>query len=94
MEAAKIERVATGDTRHEADLRGALSNPDQKPADKSKTPGPGSQAKPDQTAPPDASTAPAPTTDASVMGSDQDYQLSRALDLLRGVAMFAKNIPR
>jgi len=94
VEAAKIERVATGDTRHEADLRGALSNPDQKPADKSKTPGPGSQAKPDQTAPPDASTAPAPTTDASVMGSDQDYQLSRALDLLRGVAMFAKNIPR
>src|SRR5215471_11658734 len=93
VEAAKIERVATGDTRHEADLRGALSNPDQKPADKSKTPGPGSQAKPDQTAPPDASTAPAPTTDASVMGSDQDYQLSRALDLLRGVAMFAKNIP-
>src|SRR5215472_11599062 len=94
VEAAKIEKLAGGDTRHEADLRGALSNPDQKPADKSKTPGPGSQAKPDQTAPPDASTAPAPTTDASVMGSDQDYQLSRALDLLRGVAMFAKNIPR
>jgi hypothetical protein len=29
-----------------------------------------------------------------VMGTDQDYQLTRALDLLRGVAMFAKNVPR
>jgi hypothetical protein len=36
----------------------------------------------------------AATTDAAVMGTDQDYQLSRALDLLRGVSMFAKNIPR
>ena len=95
VEAAKIEKLAGGDTRHEADLRGALANPDQKGADKdkTKTPGPGSQAKPDQSAP-DASAAPAPTTDATVMGSEQDYQLSRALDLLRGVAMFAKNIPR
>jgi len=97
VEAAKIERVATGDTRHEADLRGALSNPDAKPADKSKTPGPSSQAKPDQTT--TATTQPdakpeAPTTDVGVMGTDQDYQLSRALDLLRGVSMFAKNIPR
>src|ERR1700732_3033218 len=31
VEAAKIERVATGDIRHEADLKGALSNPDAKP---------------------------------------------------------------
>ena len=96
VEAAKIERVASGDTRHEADLRGALSNPDVKPGDKSKTPGPSSQAKPDQsttTAQPDAKPE-SPTTDAALMGSDQDYQLSRALDLLRGVSMFAKNIPR
>jgi carboxyl-terminal processing protease len=96
VEAAKIEKVSSGDTRHEADLRGALSNPDVKPGDKDKpkTPGPSSQAKPDQSAQPDATAAPAPTTDVTVMGSDQDYQLSRALDLLRGVAMFAKNVPR
>jgi carboxyl-terminal processing protease len=98
VEAAKIERLAGGDTRHEADLRGALSNPDAKPADKdkTKTPGPSSQAKPDQgstTAPTDVKPE-AATTDVNVMGTDQDYQLSRALDLLRGVAMFAKNIPR
>jgi len=98
VEAAKIERLAGGDTRHEADLRGALSNPDAKPADKdkTKTPGPSSQAKPDQgstTAPSDVKPE-AATTDVNVMGTDQDYQLSRALDLLRGVAMFAKNIPR
>jgi carboxyl-terminal processing protease len=98
VEAAKIERLAGGDTRHEADLRGALSNPDAKPADKDKTKAPGasSQAKPDQgstTAPTDVKPE-AATTDVNVMGTDQDYQLSRALDLLRGVAMFAKNIPR
>src|SRR5262249_17857882 len=93
VEAAKIERVGGGDTRHEADLRGALSNPDDK--DKNKTPGPGSHAKPDQAPPGQPEVKPqTPTTDATVMGTDQDYQLSRALDLLRGVAMFAKNIPR
>jgi carboxyl-terminal processing protease len=99
VEAAKIERVATGDIRHEADLKGALSNPDAKPTndkDKSKTPGPSSQAKPaDQTTTTQPDVKPeASTTDVAVMGTDQDYQLSRALDLLRGVAMFAKNIPR
>jgi carboxyl-terminal processing protease len=96
VEAAKIEKVATSDTRHEADLRGALANPDAKPADKdqTKTPGPGSQAKPDQTGQPDANAATTPSTDVTVMGTDQDYQLTRALDLLRGVAMFAKNVPR
>ena len=35
-----------------------------------------------------------PATDVAVMGTDQDYQLSRAVDLLRGVAMFSKSIPR
>ena len=95
VEAAKIERVATGDTRHEADLRGALSNPDVKATDKIKAPAPSSQAKPDQSSSqPDANAAQTPTTDVTVMGTDQDYQLTRALDLLRGVAMFAKNVPR
>ncbi len=95
VEAAKIEKVATGDTRHEADLRGALSNPDVKPADKTKAPGPSSQAKPDQTTPTQPEAKPeTPTTDVTVMGTNQDYQLTRALDLLRGVAMFAKNAPR
>ena len=99
VEAAKIERLATGDMRHEADLRGALANPDVKPGadkDKVKTPGPTSQAKPDQsTSSAQPETKPeAPATDVGLMGTDQDYQLSRALDLLRGVAMFAKNVPR
>jgi carboxyl-terminal processing protease len=95
VEAAKIERVATGDTRHEADLRGALSNPDAKAEDKDKTkaPNPTSQAKPDQTTQP-AVKPEGQTTDAAVIGTEQDYQLSRAVDLLRGVSMFAKNVPR
>ena len=91
VEAAKIEKVAAGDTRHEADLRGALSNPDAKPADKTTTKIT-TPAKPDETGKGDAN---APTTDPGAMGTDQDYQLTRALDLLRGVAMFAKNnVPR
>jgi carboxyl-terminal processing protease len=94
VEAAKIEKVAGGDTRHEADLRGALSNPDVKKDDKSQTKitTPTSQAKPEGGT--EQSAEKTPTTDVTVMGTDQDYQLTRALDLLRGVAMFAKNVPR
>src|SRR5689334_4103502 len=70
VEAAKIEKVAGGDTRHEADLRGALSNPDAKPADKTTTKIT-TPAKPDDDSKGDAK---APTTDPGAMGTDQDYQ--------------------
>jgi carboxyl-terminal processing protease len=96
VEAAKIEKLAGGDTRHEADLRGALPNPDQKAPTgaNAPAPGPSSQAKPDQggqTAAPKPETGP---SDVAVAGTDQDYQLARAVDLLRGIAMFGKTIPR
>src|SRR5581483_1326853 len=71
VEAAKIEKLQGGDTRHEADLKGALPNPDQPrsagtPAVKPETPAKpeqGTQAKPDPA-----------STDASVLGGTQDYQ--------------------
>jgi carboxyl-terminal processing protease len=101
VDAAKIEKLASGDTRHEADLKGALPNPDQKPPTGNKTPAPGpsSQAKPDQgtqpAAPkPDAAKPDAAASEFTVVGTDQDYQLARAVDLLRGIAMFGKTVAR
>ncbi|HUK09884.1 MAG TPA: S41 family peptidase [Stellaceae bacterium] len=91
VEAAKIEKLQVGQFPHEADLKGALPNPDtpKDPAGKSAAPSgsapaspdTGAQAKPDQG-----------TMDADVMGTAQDYQLARAIDLLRGVAMFGNRI--
>ncbi len=99
VEAAKIEKLAVGDTRHEADLKGALANPDATPtppgdAKKPKT-GPTSQAKPaDQGAAQTVQQSADPAAvDAAVIGSEQDYQLERASDLLRGIAMFGNRIP-
>jgi carboxyl-terminal processing protease len=77
VEPAKIEKVATPEFRHEADLKGALKN---------------------TTTPPTPAAAPATTSEApkkeeaavdqDKIGSAQDYQLTRAIDLLRGVSMF------
>ncbi len=94
VEPAKIEKLSVGDTRHEADLKGALPNPDA-PAtgdtSKPKSTGPSSQAKPDDKA--NAQKPDAATTDATVIGTDQDYQLERAIDLMRGIALFGNRIP-
>jgi len=85
VEPAKIEKLAVVEGRHEADLRGALKNTDTvavKPAnDNNSTPNvpPGTQP-----AEPKESTA----VDPNVLGTAEDYQLARALDMLRGVALF------
>ena len=49
---------------------------------------PNADAKPN--VPPGTTPAPQNTTavDPGIMGTDQDYQLARALDMLRGVALF------
>jgi carboxyl-terminal processing protease len=103
VEPAKIEKVATGPLRREADLRGALKNPQAGAAPAPTTPpGPGAGG-----APPAGNEAPAAaapnvppgtkpafpegaTLDAEVIGTDADYQLVRAVDLLRGVTLFRK----
>jgi carboxyl-terminal processing protease len=82
----KIEKIAQGDRRREADLRGALKNPDQ-PS--------GAAATPDNAAPaaqtPSATTAPAKGEAQSVasgdIGTANDEQLAEALDVLRGLAI-------
>jgi carboxyl-terminal processing protease len=80
VEPAKIEKLAEPEFRHEADLKGALKNTTPEAAahpaatgDKSKT---------------DAVKKGETNVDQDTIGSAQDYQLTRAIDLLRGVSMF------
>jgi carboxyl-terminal processing protease len=92
VEPAKIEKVETADSRREADLRGALKNTDAKASGASgPAAAPGAPAKP--AAQPGAGPATpensaTPTVDVNLMGTEEDYQLTRAIDLLRGVSMF------
>ena len=93
----KLERLASGMSRHEADLRGALKNtdpvvPGSNPA--SPAPKPGTPAsEPNAAAPPPGAT-PAATpkeTTSSVatgeLGGSEDEQLTQALDMLHGLAL-------
>jgi carboxyl-terminal processing protease len=74
----RLAKLTQGDGRREADLPGALKNPDQ-------APGPPS---------PDAAATPAPTEAPSVatedMGSSNDEQLTQAMDVLRGLSMVSR----
>jgi carboxyl-terminal processing protease len=78
----KLARLAQGQVRREADLPGALKNPDQAvgklPAD----------------APPGATPTPAPDETPAVatedIGSASDEQLIQAKDVLRGLSVFSR----
>jgi carboxyl-terminal processing protease len=85
-EQAKIEIIEPRRRVGEADLPGALENPDQTPPSAAR-PSPDADDGDDSntTPPPGASTAPpAP----GMTSPDQDFQLARALDLLRGISLF------
>ena len=78
----KLEMLAQGDRRREADLRGALKNTDPiapSGKDAGAKPAPGARA----TAAQDA----APSVASEDMGSANDEQLSEAADVLRGLAL-------
>lgn len=100
VQPARIEELAQVQRRREADLRGALNNdgtaPQQpsaapaedggEPAAPETLPGPGASATP----PADGGTgeAAASAEDAEEAAAEVDYQLARAIDLLRGVSLF------
>ncbi len=104
VEPAKIEKVAVGDTLHEADLKGALKNTDAgtagatpAKAPPSSTPAPASAvplpqaAAPSGPLPPGATPVARPETaalDINTIGTDSDYQFVRAVDLLHGLKLF------
>ena len=79
---ARLELVNEGQRRRESDLRGAISNPQDRPAA-------APPAAPSAT--PNAATPAAPPAAAPAAGATppvQDYQLARALDMLRGIALY------
>jgi carboxyl-terminal processing protease len=87
---AKIEKVATGKTLHEADLRGALKN-DQAPASPAEATTTVTPTKPPPNVPPGTTPVPIPEAnalDSETLGTDEDYQFVRAVDLLHGVSLF------
>ncbi len=87
VEPAKIEKLAAEKGLHEADLRGALKNTDPTVALKKEGKTPGAPANvPPGTTP--AETEDTTGVDPNVLGTAADYQLARALDMLRGVALF------
>jgi carboxyl-terminal processing protease len=100
VQQAKVETIANPNAafrRAEADLKGALKNDNVKDKDAkpdAKAPaGPTSQA-PAAPAVPGAKAPAGPagtqTADAAAAEPPQDYQLTRALDLLRGIALYQK----
>jgi len=70
---AKLETVEAGSRRREADLRGALQNPNETKDKKDKKPKSGTDKNPTANAMPD---------------KPFDYQLERALGLIRGISLF------
>jgi carboxyl-terminal processing protease len=81
----KLAKLGRGEGRHEADLPGALKNPDQPPT---------AAGKPPADAPPGATATPAPEAAPSVatgdMGSPSDEQLTQAIDVLRGLFLIGR----
>ncbi|MGH6959541.1 MAG: S41 family peptidase [Dongiaceae bacterium] len=97
-EQARLEVLDPGRSRSEADLRGALANPDQEPSqapapDESPTPPPATDGGADAGTPDTSGTngtngGPATAGAPAEPDKQQDYQLARAMDLLRGIALF------
>jgi carboxyl-terminal processing protease len=80
---ARIEPIDTGPIRHEADLRGALTNPNAaEPEEEEQT---DDQSATEPAGPDEEAVA----AEGGELKPEQDYQLARALDLLRGFALMA-----
>ena len=83
--ALKLAKLERGEGRHEADLPGALKNPDQQGA---------ATSKPPADSPPGATVTPGPGDAPSVatgdIGSASDEQLIQAIDVLRGLSLIGR----
>jgi carboxyl-terminal processing protease len=80
---AKVEIIEPQRRIGEADLKGALENPDQAPPTATTPQDPNSESSGN---PPGASTA--PVAPGTAPPDQEDFQLARALDLLRGISLF------
>ena len=77
---ARVEAINTGERRSEASLRGSIRNPNDRS---------GGAATPAIAPAPAANGEQAPLT----LGSADDYQLARAVDLLRGISIYVNRAP-
>jgi carboxyl-terminal processing protease len=82
---AKVEIIEPQRRTSEADLRGALANPDEEEESPTQPAPEGIDGGATNANPPGASTGP---TAGPGSPTQDDYQLSRALDLLRGISLF------
>jgi carboxyl-terminal processing protease len=85
VSALKLAKLGHGEGRHEADLPGALKNPDEPDA---------AAGKPPANAPAGATATPPPPEAPSVatgeIGSASDEQLTQAIDVLRGLSLIGR----
>jgi carboxyl-terminal processing protease len=100
VEPAKVEHLAQQESRSERDLKGALTNDttpsdDQKPADQKPADQKPADQKPSVQAPSDQKPTDQKAANPDDKGKEaeapldtQDYQLARAIDLLKGAALF------
>ena len=97
VEQARIEPLDNGKRRREADLRHRLSNPDGSDQDAEKTPDadetPNAEEEPNASEEPNAEENPDDEKAEDHPEERQDYQLLRALDLIRGIALYASKAP-
>ncbi|MBI4184822.1 MAG: S41 family peptidase [Proteobacteria bacterium] len=93
VEQARLEAVDAGPARRESDLRGALGNEQAPGAPPAATPSAPPSATPG--APPSA-TPPGHPAGAGAPAPERasDYQLSRALDLLKGISLYSSRAAR
>jgi carboxyl-terminal processing protease len=85
VSALKLAKLGHGEGRHEADLPGALKNPDESDTTAAKPP---ADAPAGATATPAAPEAPSVAT--GDMGSPTDEQLTQAIDVLRGLSLVGR----
>ena len=102
VQQAKVEAIESRPGFREENLRRSIANPTDKPTDKkpvappdAKAPGkPGAKPPAESATPPSGATPPAEATgDPNEPPKDgvQDYQLLRAVDLIRGISLYASN---
>jgi carboxyl-terminal processing protease len=96
VQAQRFETVDEARRRREGDLRGALNNSGQgrvgtPPAPGAPAQGTETPAATPPTTPPAAPGAPA-TAEGAPQVSGEDYQLARAIDLLRGISLYQQRV--
>ncbi len=85
---AKLEEIASGPQRREADLRGALTNDALPEGEPGNDGAPAGEQDGDRSGDTDAEGASEGETAGSQDAAIDDYQLARAIDLLKGLSLF------